>query len=147
MERPFIDVNKKERKRLQLLVESIRDEELNFQMWEGWTIATALAHLAFWDYRSLMLMQKWENAQVAPSPIDDDVANDALLPLLGAIPSTMAANLAVTAAEAIDLALEQAPDILIDEITKLGDRFRLFRSAHRKMHLDQIENVLNTRRG
>jgi hypothetical protein len=147
MERPFVDGNKRERKRLQMMVERITDEELNIQMWKGWKIATAFAHLAFWDQRSLILMQKWKRTEVAPSPIDDDVTNDALLPLLWAIPPRMAANLAVSAAEAIDLELEKASDNLITDIVKLGDRFRLYRSDHRKAHLDQIENLLYARRG
>jgi len=147
MERPFIDENKRERKRLQMLVERITDEELNIQMWKRWTIATALAHLAFWDHRSLILMHKWKKTEVAPSPIDDDVTNDALLPLLWAIPPRMAANLAVSAAEVIDLELEKASDNLIADIVKLGDRFRLYRSDHRKAHLDQIENLLYASKG
>jgi hypothetical protein len=142
MEKPFIDENKRERQRLQDLVERITDEELNIPMWRGWTIATVLAHLAFWDHRALILMQKWKKTQVAPSPIDDEVTNDALLPLLGAIAPRMAANLAVSAAEAIDLELETAADNLIVDMAKLGGRFRLFRSDHRKIHLDQIENRL-----
>jgi hypothetical protein len=145
MDRPFVIENDRERKRLQLLVERITDEELGLRMWEGWTIAAALAHLAFWDQRSLVLMQKWKKTGVAPSPIDDDVTNDTLLPLCQAIPPRDAANLAVTAAEAIDLELEKASDNLISDIGKLGDRFRLYRSDHRKIHLDQIENLLQAR--
>lgn len=147
MDRPFIAENDRERKRLRLLVERISDEELNLPMWEGWTIAAALAHLAFWDQRALVLMQNWKNTGVAPSPIDDDITNDALLPHCLLIPPRVAASLAVTAAEAIDLELEKASDHLIADIGKLGDRFRLFRSDHRKVHLDQIENLLQARWG
>ncbi len=147
MDRPFVVENDRERKRLRLLVERITDEELNLQMWEGWTIATALAHLAFWDQRASVLMQKWKESGVGPSPIDDDITNDALLPLCLSIPPRVAAILAVTAAEAIDLELKKASDPLITDISKLGDRFRLFRSDHRKVHLDQIENLLHAREG
>ena len=92
-------------------------------------------------------MQKWKKAGVAPSPIDDEVTNDAILPLCVAIPPRVAASLAVTAAEAIDLELEKASDDLITDIGRLGDRFRLYRSDHRKVHLDQIENLLHARKG
>jgi hypothetical protein len=142
MDRPFVVENGRERKRLQGLVERITDEELSLQMWEGWTIAAAFAHLAFWDQRALVLMRKWKKTGVAPSPIDDDVTNDALLPLCQAIPPRAAARLAAAAAEAIDLELEKASDHLIAEIVKLGDRFRLYRSDHRKVHLDQIESLI-----
>jgi hypothetical protein len=147
MDRSFIGENKRERKRMQMLVARISDEELNLKMWEGWTIAAAFAHLAFWDQRALALMQKWKKSKVAPSPIDDDITNDALLPFSRAIPPRIAANLAVSAAEAIDLELEMAPDNLVGDIFKLGDRFRLYRSDHRKAHLDQIENILYARKG
>ena len=147
MDRPFVVENGRERKRLQLLVERITDQELSLPIWEGWTIAAAFAHLAFWDQRSLVLMQKWKKSGVAPSPSDADVTNDALLPLCLAIPARVAARLAVTAATAIDLELEKASDNLITDIGKLGDRFRLYRSDHRKLHLDQIENLLRARGG
>lgn len=147
MDRPFVVENDRERKRLQFLVGGITDEELSLQMWEGWTIAAAFVHLAFWDQRSLILMQKWKKTGVAPSPIDVDVTNDALLPLSLAIPPRVAASLAITAAEAIDFELEKASDNLITDIGKLGDRSRLYRSEHRKVHLDQIETILHARRG
>lgn len=145
MDRPFVLENDRERKRLQLMVGRISDGELSVQMWEGWTIAAAFAHLAFWDQRALVLMQKWKETGVAPSPIDDHVTNDALLPLCLVIPPRVAASLAVAAAAAIDLELEKASDNLITDIGKLGDRFRLYRSDHRKVHLDQIENLLRAR--
>ena len=147
MDRPFVVENDRERKRLQLLVGRKSDGELRVQMWEGWTIAAAFAHLAFWDQRALVLMHKWKKTGVAPSPIDDDVTNDVLLPLCLAIPPRVAASLAVTAAEAIDLELEKASDNLVTDIGKLGDRFRLYRSDHRKLHLDQIESLLCARGG
>jgi hypothetical protein len=125
----------------------ITDEELGLPMWEGWTIAAALAHLAFWDQRALVLMKKWKISGVASSPIDDDVTNDSILPLCSAISPRVAARLAVSAAEAIDFELKNAGDDLITDIWQLGKKFRLYRSEHRKLHLDQIEGLLNVRAG
>jgi len=142
MDRPFVEENAKERERLCSLVERLSDEQLCISMENGWTIAVALAHLAFWDQRSLILMQKWKSTGIAPSPIDIDVINDSLLPLWLALPPRSAAKLAVSSAEAIDRELEEAPSELISEIQKLGDKFRLYRSVHRKLHLDEIENLL-----
>jgi len=147
MDRPFIVENKKERDRLRRLVDRISDQELSLPMWEGWTVAAALAHLAFWDQRALVLIKKWKKSGVASSPIDDDVTNDSILPLCLAIPPRVAARLAVTAAEAIDLELENANENLTSDIWQLGERFRLYRSDHRKLHLDQIERLLNSRGG
>jgi len=142
MDRPFIEENAKERERLRSLVERVSDEQLSIPLEDAWTIAVALAHLAFWDQRSLVLMRKWKSTGVTPSPIDIDVTNDSLLPLWLALPPRSAAKLAVTSAEAIDREIEEAPSELISEIQKLGDKFRLYRSVHRKMHLDRIEEFL-----
>jgi len=147
MDRPFVVENTRERDRLRRLVDRITDEELSLPMWEGWTIPAALAHLAFWDQRALVLIKKWEKSGVAASPIDADVTNDSVLPLCLAIPPKAAAKLAVTAAEAIDLALEKADEKLVSDIWQLGERFRLYRSEHRKLHIDQIESLLKMRAG
>jgi hypothetical protein len=92
-----------------------------------------------------MLIRKWDREGVAPSAIDIDVTNDSLLPLLLAIPPRTAAELAVSAAEAIDRELEEASSELIAAIEKLGEKFRLYRCIHRKLHLDEIEELLKSK--
>jgi hypothetical protein len=112
----------------------------------GWTVASALAHLAFWDQRSLILIKRWKMGEVvAHSPVDTDLTNDALLPLCLALPPRAAADLALSSAEAVDGEIEELSPDLIACIETLGDRFRLYRSDHRRMHLDQIEARLNNR--
>ena len=145
MERPFVAENAKARERLCSLVVGITDEELNLLLGNDWTIAVALAHLAFWDQRSLVLMRKWKQNGVELSPIDIDVTNDSLLPLWRAMPPRVAAELAVSSAEAIDRELQAASSDLIDAIEGLGEKFRLYRSMHRKLHLDEIEAFLSKR--
>jgi len=144
MDRPFVAENTRERERLIALVAQLTDKELSLPLEMGWTIASAFAHLAFWDQRAWVLMRKWKQNGVAASPVDDDVTNDALLPLCLAIPPRIAANLAIAAAEAIDRGLEQASAELIADIAALGDKFRLWRSIHRRTHLDQIEARLRS---
>ena len=139
----FAAANQRERERLHALVTRLTDEELMRPMGHHWTVAVALAHLAFWDERSLFLLRKWQREGVTPSPMDIDVTNDALLALWRAIPPRAAANLAVAAAEAVDRELEAASPELIDAIRELGEDFRLFRSIHRKLHLDEIEAVIS----
>jgi hypothetical protein len=143
MDRPFVAENARERERLRSLVGRLTDDELSLPMENGWTVAVALAHLAFWDQRSLALMRKWRLTGVQPSPIDIDVINDSLLPLWLALSPRAAANLAVSSAEAIDRELEESPSELISAIESLGERFRLYRSEHRKLHLDQIEEIIS----
>lgn len=143
MERQFVIENTRERKRLQLLVNRITDEELNLPLYDGWTIAAALAHLAFWDQWALVLMRKWKTNPISLSPVDSNILNDALLPIGLAIPPRETANLAVSSAEAIDRELEEASPELIAAIEKLGQPSRLYRSIHRKLHLDEIESALH----
>ena len=145
VDRPFVTENAQQRDRLRLLVGRLTDEELSLPVEFGWSIAVALAHLAYWDQRSLMLMRKWQREGVELSPIDIDVTNDSLLPLLLAIPPRTAAQLAVSAAEAIDRELENASSELISAIGGLGEDFRLYRSIHRKLHLDEIEDILKNK--
>ena len=142
MERPFVTENDQARERLDSLVAGLTDDELNLPLGDDWTIAVALAHLAFWDQRSLVLMRKWKQSGVELSPIDIDVTNDALLPLWRAMPPRVAAELAVSSAEAIDRELQEASSDLIDAIESLGEKFRLYRSIHRKLHLDEIAKAL-----
>ncbi len=63
MDRLFVAENTKERERLASLVENLTDEELSLPLGDDWTIAVALAHLSFWDQRSLFLMRKWKNSE------------------------------------------------------------------------------------
>ena len=143
MDRPFVAENAKERKRLLTLVAGLTDEELALPLGTDWTVAVALAHLASWDQRALVLMRKWREDGVSPNPIDIDVFNETLLPIWLALPPRKAAELALSAAEAIDHELEEASEVLIKEIESLGESYRLYRSEHRKMHLAQIEEVIN----
>jgi hypothetical protein len=91
-------------------------------------------------------MRKWKKSGVVElSPIDIDVTNDSLLSLWLAIPPRAAANLAISSAEEIDRELEEASSDLITKIESLGEKSRLYRSVHRKLHVDQIEELLNKR--
>lgn len=132
------------RTRLRDLVGSLTDEQLGVTLPNGWPIYVALAHVAFWDQRSCVLMNTWLKEGIAPSPcpIDIDAINDTLVPFLAALPPRGAAELAVSCAEAVDARLAQAPDDFIAGLVALGGRFRLYRSDHRTVHLDRIEAAL-----
>jgi hypothetical protein len=141
----YIEANAQGRARLWTLASGLTDEELALPADDGWTVAALLAHLAFWDYRVLVLLVRWKKAGgVGPSPIDVDGVNDATKPLCLAIPVRAAAGLALNAAEAVDAELEHLPEDLkpgIDQLVQEG-KFRLDRSIHRNEHLDQIERIL-----
>jgi hypothetical protein len=142
MERTFEIENAVETERLRKLVNRISDEDLQVPLFAGWNVAVDLAHLAFWDQWSLTLMRKWAKSGVSAVTVDANVLNDTLVPLFHEIPPRQAADLAVSSADAIDRELEKASDDLIEEIGKLAQKSRLFRSIHRKLHLDEIEAAL-----
>lgn len=146
MDRPFSVENAGERERLRALVGRLTDEELTLSMANGWTVAVALAHLAFWDHRTLLLLQRWRSGGVKTSPIDADLTNDALLPLWLALPPRAAARLAVSSAEALDRELEEYHAELISAIEAAGEKSRLYRAPHRRAHLDEVEKALKNRR-
>lgn len=142
MDRSFVTENARELQRLRSLVARLSDDELSLPSGTDWTISIALAHLAFWDRRSLVLVSKWKSTGIELSPIDVDITNDSLLPTWLVLPPRAAANLAVSAAQAIDDELAKSSPEFISQLESLGDKFQLFRSIHRKMHLDQIEESL-----
>lgn len=150
MDRSYVKENTRERVRLRRLVNEISDKELELVIYkEGWTIATALAHLAFWDERRLALVRGWQQKGVTPSGMNDldtQTLNDALVPFFLAIPPRKAAELSILIAENLDKELEKLPAEIIQAIEALGDRHALNRGIHRKMHLDEIEAFLKTRR-
>ena len=147
MDRQFVIENSKERERLRKLVSGITEKELTLLLYkEGWTVAAALAHLAFWDQRRIILVRKWKEKGFTPSPIDEDTMNDALVPFFLALPPKKAAYLAVSIAEELDSELEESSAEFIATMENSGDRHALNRAIHRKMHLDDIEALLQIKR-
>ncbi|MFZ7128589.1 MAG: DinB family protein [Desulfobacterales bacterium] len=143
MDRPFVEENARERKRMKKMMEELTDSQLGLRMEDGWTVGVTFAHLAFWDRRSLLLLRKWKSGgHVEMAPIDIDIVNEALLPTWQSLPPQAAVSLAVSAAQEIDRELEDYPAELVSDIEAAGDRNRLYRSVHRKYHLDRIEEHL-----
>ena len=151
MERQYVKENSKSRERLRKLVDDITDEELKLVIYkEVWTVAAILAHVAFWDERRVILMKKWKQKnKIYLGDLEMDVYhvfNDSMLPLLLDIPPRKAANLAVLTAEKVDRKLEQATPALVAALEASGYPLAFDRSIHRKMHLDEIEALLKTKR-
>ena len=142
MERQFVQDNRAQRERLHSLVSTITDEQLQTCLSNGWRIYCALAHIGIWDQRSTILLRKWEKEGITPSPIDPPIINVALLPFFEAIPARIAADLAISAAGVIDTVLENASDEFISSVAALSDRCRLYRSEHRKLHIDIIHRAI-----
>jgi hypothetical protein len=108
----------------------------------GWTVAGALAHVAFWDRQRLCLMRRWAAGEDRSGAYDGEVFNEALQPLLELIPPERAAAAAVQAAEEVDALLLQVSDELVRAALARPDAPNLDRGSHRGYHLDQIEQAL-----
>jgi hypothetical protein len=141
MDRSYIAANARSLSRLKALVDRLSDNDLKRTLDEDWTIGAILAHLAFWDYRVLVLLAKWNHEEVKPSPIDPDVINDAIRPLCAALLPHVAAQLAVEAAQAVDHQLAILDDEQYKRIVAAGTPIIFERAVHRDEHLKQIEQL------
>jgi hypothetical protein len=143
-DRSYVADNDRERRRLEALVGRLDDAGLSRAMPAGWTVAGVLAHLAFWDQRIAVLIQLLKRGATVPTedPRDVDWVNDAAKPLQLALPPREAATLAIETARATDLAVAALSDELIERNAAAGGPINLLRAAHRREHLDQIEQVL-----
>jgi hypothetical protein len=134
--------NANQRKRLFGLTERLTPSDLAREMPNGWSVATKLAHLAFWDRYYLSLIEKWERTGYEADPIEIDAVNEAARFLSCAIPPAAAVKLARAGADAIDRRLEAiSPEL--EAVLEASGCVRLLRRAmHRREHLDQIEEAL-----
>jgi len=143
MDRPYIKENAKSTERLVKLVKNLTNNELKLVIYkEGWTIAVALAHLAFWDERRRLVLKAWKKKGVSPTPHIDDIVNDILIPFLLAIPVRKAAELAVSTAGALDKEIAALPPDMVKAIEALKDDMALNRADHRNSHINKIEAFL-----
>ena len=142
LDRACVSENAAELEHLQALVRRLTDEQLARQLEAGWTVSAVLAHLAFWDQRALVLLDKWAKEGIGPSPVDTDVVNEVTRLLCLAIPPRAAAELAVECARQIDQAIERLSPERVADIESIGTTVRLNRAHHRRDHLGEIEKAL-----
>ncbi len=142
MNRDFQSANKASREEMRELIKRMSDEELTLPTAAGWTISSTLAHVAFWDFRILYLLNHWKENEITPSPYDVDAINEAHKPLCLALPPRTAAVLAMQATEAIDSAIESTSDELVQQIQSAKVQFKFERNEHREYHLEEIKQAL-----
>jgi hypothetical protein len=143
--REVLEKNQTERQHLEQLAQKLTVEDLSQSMEAGWTVSAVLAHLAFWDIRAYILITQWNRSGVGPSAIDTDVINEVTRELCLAIPPRAAAQLALDKALALDNLLAALKPELIEAIRTVGTTVHLERSAHRRLHLEEIEKTLSAR--
>jgi hypothetical protein len=147
VDRSYVAENDAQRERLRALAARLSDAELARALSAGWTIAGILGHLAFWDQRLLVLLERWEREgpSATPKALDHTVVdwiNDAAKPLLLAVPPRRAADVALAIAEAVDRKARALPDEFVVRNAAAGNPVNLLRAQHRREHLDEIERAL-----
>jgi hypothetical protein len=146
-DRSYVAENSAQRQRLRALVERLGDEDLRRPLPADWTVAAALAHLAFWDQRILVLVERWERGGPGSAPrridnADVDWINDSAKALCLALPPRAAAQLALNVAEAVDRKVEALGEDRLAANAAAGSPVNLLRAQHRREHLDEIERAL-----
>jgi len=135
-DRSYVAENEAELTRLRTLVDAMSDRELAGPMAAGWTVAGVLAHLAFWDYRIVTLLDRWGadgrgTPPNAPGSYDEETVdwiNDACKPLVLALPPRVAARVAVEAAVAADERVAELSDDLLAEDERTGSFINVVRA-------------------
>jgi hypothetical protein len=144
MDRDLLVQNEHERDRLARLVGRLGDDDLTRDLGEGWTVAVALAHLAFWDERAALLLQRYVEGTPQHHLPDwyEDLLNQTLEPQWRALPPRAAAEGAVAAAEHVTRVLRGLEDDLCARLEAQEDGYLLRRFNHRREHIEQIEAAL-----
>src|SRR5512137_2194844 len=137
----FSERNHASTQRIRALAERLTDAELQHPVGEHWTVAIALAHLAFWDRRAMYVLDMTERDGKLFIPEIDIFVNDLSLPLWAAIPPRAATRIAIETAETLDKRLEEFAPASLEEIFNYNKRW-LIRALHRGEHLDEADAAL-----
>ena len=138
----FAESNRRQTERLRGLIARLDASKLAARLSNGWTVAVALAHIAFWDNQRLCLMRQWAAGNWCHGGYDGELFNEVLLPFLQSIPPDKAAEMALKIAKEIDTFLLTIPDEIVIAALARPDAPNLDRGSHREGHLDQIEKAL-----
>lgn len=137
----YNELNRASTERLRTLAGRLTDEQMQTRVGEHWTVAIALAHLAWWDRRVMYVLDMTEKNGTLFVPEIDVFVNDLSLPLWAAIPPRKAAEIAIESSEMLDKQLETCPPALLQEIYEYNKRWVL-RSLHRGEHLNEVDAAL-----
>jgi len=125
------------------LAKRLKDDQLTYPLPAGWTVSGVFAHLAFWDQRALILIQKWRRDGISDSAVDVDIINEATRGLCINVTPQQATNFFISSAEALDAEIEQLSPEFLSQIESDGLTVRLNRALHRQDHIVQIVKELN----
>jgi hypothetical protein len=134
----LVERNTASLERMRAFADRLTDNELSRPLGNGWTAAAELAHVAFWDRRATVLLDRWARDGVSASDADVDAINDAMLPQwLLLAPRAAVADALAAGQEVNDKVAALSPELegaIVD-----GQVVRLNRAHHRATHLDVLE--------
>ena len=140
----YTNLNRASTERIKKLAASLTDDEMQTRVGEHWTVAIALAHLAWWDRRVMYVLDKSAKNGKIFIPEIDIFVNDLSLPLWAAIPPREAARIAIETSADLDARLETYPPNLLEEIYNYNKRW-VVRALHRNEHLDEVDAALKNK--
>lgn len=140
----FHEENDAQRARLFALIDRLDEVSLARKLPNGWTVAAALAHLAFWDLYAKALLEEWARTGFRLPVSEIDAINEAIEGMSLPIPTPALLAWVRESAEASDRAAASAPQKLASIVVAAGKSTYLLRATHRRHHLDQIEKLLGT---
>lgn len=146
-DRPYIQVNDRERERLREFIDGLDDDALAAPANDYWTVAGVLGHMAYWDIRVLVLAEKIDRGEpwvAGDAEPEGDWLNDSTRPLIHAIAPREAARFALRIAEETDARVAGLP---LDRMAPLDPDSPIdpVRGEHRGEHLDELERALRDR--
>jgi len=130
-DRSFQQSNDQSRERLARLAAGLTAAQMRVDLGEDWTVASALAHMGFWDRWQAerwgaMLAGSWRADDESVSAAEH-IANEALHPYWAGIDADDIPGLALDAATPLDELVASAPDATVDAWR--GRRARTFCTA------------------
>jgi len=142
MNSDLVAQNQESTKRLKELVTHLTEADLARSVGDGWTVATVLGHLAFWDRRAALLLPRWQREGITPELYDTSIINEASVDLWSAISPGAAAQLVTDSADAADTAIAALSAEMVQEILNGDTGVNLKRYGHREEHIEQIQRAL-----
>ena len=139
----YIEENRASTERIRELVGRLTDEEMQTKVGEHWTVAIALAHLAWWDRRVMYVLDVTARDGKLFVPEIDIFVNDLSLPLWAVIPPRDAARICIETSQMLDKQLEEYSPELLEEIFNYNKRW-VIRALHRNEHLDEVDSALKS---
>jgi hypothetical protein len=134
----LVEINAASLERIRTLASRLTDEELSRPHGDGWTAAAELAHVAFYDRRASVLLDRWTRDGVSASDMDVHAINDAMLPQWLLLAPRVAVEDALAAGQEINDKVAALSPELETAIVE-AQVVRLDRAHHRAVHLDVLE--------